>query len=810
MSDTGNPEKMSNNHNNVEPENAKAQGIVLENDGMFQLCTASSRNSKKWISQQKWLSDFLGILATRRETPETVAEYHRMPKSEQDEIKDVGGFFAGTLKDGRRSKASVGWRTFVTLDADHAKEDTMSRIQDALKDCAYTIYSTHKHTAKEPRFRLLVYPDRPMSVEEYPAVIRMLAQCIDIDVFDDTTYDLNRLMYWPSTPRDGEYVYCHHDAPFFSVDHILDRYGTKDEPEAWKNTWLWPTSSRENKNFSLRLSKQQDPKEKSGVVGAFCRVFSIIGALKMTGYYTHHHGTRWTYTPGSTAGGLIVYENRFTYSHHGTDPTSGILCNAFDLVRLHKFGDLDAQSPLDAVGSKLPSYKAMQDYCRGIPEVKAQMVIDRIQDFDEVVDSEEGDTGDWLKRLQMNEAGTIKNTFFNCKTIILNDAKVKRTMGFNDFSMRMEHSVENRLWESSDSSEIRAYIGENYEADFSDSNIEMAVELGAKANRYHPVRDYLNTLNWDGISRIDGLLIKYFGCKDSVYNREVMRCWMMAAVARAYNPGCKWDYVPVLGGAQGIGKTTFIHTLAKGWYGELNSFENKVAIEEIAGKWIVEITELGAMNRHDLEQQKAFLSATSTTVRVAYARYALEYPRQCVFMGTTNLKSDYLKDSTGNRRWWPVDCVRSDFIDADELNREVDQLWAEATAKFKTDGLTLLSHEARSQAESAQQDKLQFDEWDGLIAEALGQPAGVHRYEIDSGMFDDNAETATEIRGRVCVPEIWADFLGQGSKPMQPRDRQRISAIMDLMPLWKRIPKPQRFGKRFGTQRGWFLDTPPF
>lgn len=793
------------NPNNIKEH--KTKRIELEHDAMFQLCTAAGRGSKKWSAKQMWLSDFVSILATRRETPETAAEYHRMDKAGQDEIKDVGGFFAGTLKDGRRAKSSVGWRTFVTLDADHAAENTLERIQTALGEYCYSVYSTHKHTPKEPRLRLLVYPDRPMSTEEYPAVIRMLASKVDIDVFDDTTYDLNRLMYWPSCSKDAEYIYHHNDAPLFSVDDILAQYGTPEEPEAWRNTWLWPTSSRESKNFKLRLGKQQDPATKSGIVGAFCRVFSITDALEMTGCYKHHDRNRWTYTPGSTTGGLIVYDDKFTYSHHGTDPTSGVLCNAFDLVRMHKFGDQDTQSPLDTPTGKLPSYRAMLEYCRGFENVKAQMVKDRIQDFDEVLDTDEGDKGEWIKRLQINDSGVIKGTFFNCKTIVLNDAKVKRQMGYNEFALRMEYLPERRLWETSDSSEIRAYIGENYEADFSDSNIEKAVELGAKANRYHPVRDYLNALEWDGVNRIDGLLIKYFGCKDSAYNREVIACWMIAAVARVFNPGCKWDYVPVLGGAQGIGKTTFIHTLAKGWYGELNSFDNKVAIEEISGKWIVEITELGAMNRHDLEQQKAFLSATSTTVRVAYARYALEYQRQCVFMGTTNLKSDYLKDSTGNRRWWPVDCVRTDFIDIDELSATVDQLWAEAAHRYKADGLQMLSKEARSQAESAQQDKLQFDEWDGLIAEALLQSASKRRYDSDEvRLFDEMDDADMEPRTRICVPEIWEDILGYRGKSMQPRDRQRICGIMDLMPAWTRTPKPQRFGKRFGTQRGWIAE----
>ena len=771
-----------------------AGSVVLKYNKTLQIATAHARNASAWKNAQISLDEFLERIKNNTRTPETVEQYHALPKSEQDRIKDVGGFFGGLLKKGRRTKDSVSQRSIVTLDADYADTNTVQAIQAALSDYAYTIYSTHRHTPEKPRLRLLVYPDRVVTPHEYTAVIRKIAEQVGIDQFDDSTYDINRLMYWPSCPWDGEYVYHHNDRPFISVDQVLCSYGQDNQ---WRDATLWPTSSRETAKFSRLLKNQENPLEKSGIVGAWCKTHSIYSVLEMlSDVYQPDGRGRYTFIEGSTSSGLVVYEDCFTFSHHGSDPTHGMLCNSFDLYRIHRYGDLDTDDSVSP--SKRPSYVAMVEHAKKDKIVKERMVKDRLDDFDDI---DEADS-DWFRTLQVGESGIIKSVYFNVDTILTHDREFNDRMAKNEFAMRVENLRTGELWSTEDSTEIRRDLGRKYQVDFSDSNIEKAVGLRAKNNPVHPVRDYLNGLSWDGVERLDTLLMRYFGCTDTLYHREVLSLWMIAAVARVFRPGIKWDYVPVLGGQQGIGKTTFIRMLGRErWYGELNSFEPKVAMEDINGRWIVEITELGATNRNDLEQQKAFLSGQSTTTRVAYARHPVEYKRQCVFIGTTN-QQEYLKDSTGNRRWWPIDCKVTDFIDITRLESEIDQLWAEAKVRYERDGLRLLSKEARTQASAAQSAKMHSDEWLGVLEEFLAKKAAVTRYDSDYNLFDDLDSEMVE-RDRVCIPEIWQDCFKQGDKPLQPRDRMRINAVMGSIPGWEKHSNTLRYGKRFGVQRGW-------
>ena len=278
---------------------------------------------------------------------------------------------------------------------------------------------------------------------------------------------------------------------------------------------------------------------------------------------------------------------------------------------------------------------------------------------------------------------------------------------------------------------------------------------------------------------------------------------------RVYEPGYKFDHVPVLGGRQGIGKTSFIEIMAHHrWYSELSSFDPKIAMEETQGAWLVELNELGASNKSELEQQKAFISARSTRVRMAYARHAVEHRRQFVLIGTTN-ETEYLKDSTGNRRWWPVDCGNSE-VDLDALNEVVDQIWAEAHDRAIVLGEEPhMSREALEIAGQMQSEKAESDDWDGLIAEWLQTKARTDRYDEGFEDLDANAIGAEwESRTRVCVPEIAEDCLGIPSSKLDRRTRLRIARIMDTMSGWEKS-KSIRFGSRYGRQKGW-MTAPPF
>ena len=775
---------------------------MLDHDREIRIATASSRTAKVWKNQTTTVAEFVHRIKKNIVTSETVEEYFNLPKVEQDAVKDVGAFVGGVLKNGRRRKSDVANRHVLTFDFDYANKKTLDVIQSKLKNVCHSIYSTHKHKPRSPRLRVIVYPDRIMLPDEYQAVMRKVGEGLDMEAIDDGSYDVNRLFYWPSSSSDGEVVFIHNDKDFLGVDKILARYGKGD---AWKDASGWPRSSREAQNFNRLLKKQQDPLEKKGLIGAFCRIVSIRKALDvhLEGTYKKESKDRYTYIDGTGVKGLIVYDNKFAFSNHDSDPASNQLCNAFDLIRIHKFGHLDSKANYNTPTPKLPSYKEMMDWVRDIEEVKEELIKSKIDldpaEFDVFAEGSGGEEDKkWLAKLQMTDTGDVKPTFYNAVLIMRNDPKVNKRMKWNEFTYSME-AADGGSWVNAESFFVREYIGCQYSVDFPENKAEHGMENQAVRNRYHPVRDYLDSLEWDGKERIETLFIDYFGCVDNAYTREASQCWFTAAVSRIIHPGFKFDTSLVIAGAQGIGKTTFIRELGlREWYGELSSFDPKIAVEEILGKWIIEISEMGATNRHELETQKSFLSACHTRTRLAYERRAVDYKRQCVFIGSTN-QDEYLKDSTGNRRWWPLDASEDiKFINIKKLRGEVDQIWAEAMVLQAQGKSVFLSEKALNLAEVAQEEKREEDSWQGIIEEWLKEEAPLDRYDSKFGSLENGPLLP---RDRVCIQEIWDDCLNM-KRLAKLSERKRISAIVKRIRGWKFL-KTVQCGMRYGTQRGW-------
>jgi len=320
-------------------ESPIGETMNLKHDKEINTATAGNRFAKKWKNKSLTISEFVKSISVTTRTQETFDDYLAMPKDDQDAIKDVGAFIGASCKGGRRRKEDIANRHILTLDLDYCDTKTIPIIKDILKGVCHSVYSTHKSAPNKPRLRLIVYPDRVMLPDEYHAVSRKIAEKIDIELFDEAGFRLNQFMYYPSTSQDGEFVFWHNDAPFLHVDKVLEAYGPD---EAWKDVTLWPTSSRETRNLDGMLKKQADPLTKKGIVGAFCRHVSIYDALEqLSDVYKRESKDRYTYIDGSSSKGLVIYSGAFAYSNHSTDPACGQTCNAFDLLRIHKFGHLD-------------------------------------------------------------------------------------------------------------------------------------------------------------------------------------------------------------------------------------------------------------------------------------------------------------------------------------------------------------------------------------------------------------------------------------------------------------------------------------
>lgn len=777
----------------------------IQNDKALDVAVGNSRKTKTWKNRPMQWSELLDRMAKETRTPETVAEYKAMGRDQQSEIKDVGGFVGGYCNNGNRS--DIRHRSILCLDADFA---TSSLWEDWLwtQGWAAAVYSTHKHTPEKPRLRLVVPLARNVTPEEYQAIGRRVAADLGIDQFDDTSYQPQRMMYWPSASQDAVYVFDYCDGPFLDPDAVLATY------HDWRDVSSWPMSSRVNEVIKKTAAKQKDPLEKPGLVGAFCRAYSIEEAIEtFVPVYQPSVGDRYTYTEGSTADGVVTYEGKFSYSHHATDPASMQLCNAWDLVRLHKFAMLDEDVDPTKPATSRPSYKAMMDLAAADEKVRMQIVEDRVAEAGE--DFAEGPpvVEDWTKKLRLTEKGAIASTIENVVVILNGDPALVDRIGFNEMSHNIvalgslpwRKGQGERQWSDADDADLRYYLERIYGLSGKDKIFD-AVNVVAMAHKFHPVRDYLDACEWDGEPRLETLLIDYLGAEDNAYTRAVTRKAMVAAVARIYRPGCKFDYMLTLRGRQGLGKSALIGKLGGEWFSDtFTTMQGKEAYEQVQGAWIVEIGELAGMRKAEAETIKLYISKQSDRFRPAYGRRLQEFPRQCIFIGTTN-ESQFLRDSTGNRRFWVVDTPNKPARDMwDELTPElIRQIWGEAVAIYKAGEPLYLPKELEAVAREVQETYEEENPKVGIVAQYLERllPDDWEEKDLYSRRaWLEDQTTGTMKRDRVCSYEIWAEALGQSPDRLDRYAMKEIRDIMSKLPAWRHQGNARCTRKPYGFQR---------
>ncbi|MCB2312107.1 virulence-associated E family protein [Clostridium tagluense] len=768
----------------------------MKNDGLITIAIGRNRKELKWKNQiMKW-SEFLSRVCKTTRTPETCEEYKKLPKIEQDNLKDVGGFVGGALREGKRKSDAVLSRCLITLDADYGQKGLWDIIE-MLFDFGCAMYTTHKHSPDFPRLRLVIPLSRSVSSEEYGAVSRKIAEDIGIDYFDDTTYEPSRLMYWPSTSLDGEFVFKYQDSQWLNPDEILSRY------ENWQDTSFWPESSRNIKRREKLADKQGNPSEKGGVVGAFCRTYNILGVIEKflsEVYVTCVMENRYTYTKGTTAGGLVIYEKGdFAYSHHGTDPASGKLCNAFDLVRLHKFGALDDETREGTPMNKMPSFKAMQELAMKDSCVKSQIALEHINEASEDFSS----VDNWAEQLEINAKGGFKETLTNLVLIIKHDPALVG-IAYNEHSERIETLSEvpwKRLkagWSLGDDAGLSCYLEKKYKL-WSPSKCQEALLKVAIEKSFHPVKEFLKSLpTWDNVPRASTLLIKYLGAADSEYVRAVTRKTLCGAIARVMKPGIKFDTTLILNGPQGIGKSTIFSKLGGKFFSDALSIadmHDKTAAEKLQGSWILEIGELAGIKKVDEDTLKSFLTRQDDKFRASYGRVVEEHPRQCIIVGTTNQEAGFLRDTTGGRRFWPVKVKGSSEFKPWDI-KDIDQIWAEVLMMYNKGESLILASSLTEAAETAQIEAFESDEREGIVREYLDKLLPSNWEEMSlyerRGFLRGEGELAvktvgTLIRDRVCVMEVWCELFGKDASMLRKIDSYEIGGIMRKMEGWEKI-----------------------
>lgn len=448
----------------------------------------------------------------------------------------------------------------------------------------------------------------------------------------------------------------------------------------------------------------------------------------------------------------------------------------------------------------------------------------------------------WQTRLHRNEEGQIRSTLANIRLIVTNDIRTFRVPAYNEFTQEIvvrktpakarkirdtSHDVINltgsiwenpnpingALWTDTHDNALRAMIEApttqgGYGIKVSDRDLRAAVDIAAQENHFHPIRDMLSALKWDGVPRLDRLFVDYLGAEDNEYHRESARLMCTGAVTRVFEPGHKFDFVVILEGAQGLGKSSFIRTLALHWFNELTGDpgDTKGMVELMQGSWILEMGELASMGRAEVNDMKAFVTRQVDKVRLSYDRRAREYPRQCIFMGSTNEK-EYLRDTSGGRRWWPIQCNLKGMIDNHRLAREVLQIWAEAVSHYRTLRqthpfgelpLSFTDQQAEAYAKMIQESRrVETPEeiLSGQIQQWLDTPIGDE--------FDDLDGVKGALRTETCIPQIWHEMMGKRATESIPQaEATRIGRAMALLDGWKRTenrvqthPINKRYGK---------------
>lgn len=782
----------------------------------YSIAVGNSCEAKFWANEEITFDELCQRLSNTKYTSETIEQYKHFNKEERNKAKDNGGFVGGKLKSTKRGVSEVLFRSMLTLDLDKAKVGFIDKFTAESKYLS-CLYTTHSHTKEEPRCRVIVPLSRDVTPDEYNAIARLFASQFGIEQFDACSFRIAQLMFYPTTPKDGEFIFKKIEGEVLNPDKFLADY------PMWHDISTLPLTPDElPKNNVQRGRKKKDPTELKGVIGAFCRAYTVQEAIETylsDVYEPTDKSNRYSLKSADSKGGLIIYDDKYAFSHHATDIACGKELNAFQLVMLHLFGSDNN----DAV-------KKMKEVARDDERVRTQLILDNGEfDEEEINDDSQSESPvvskakpikDWISKLSIGIDGAIENTSKNLEIILENDKNLQG-FAYNELSNRVEvigrvpwdRPKDNRFWREADESQLRLYIDKKY-IEFKERNFEVAFNSIVDNRRFHPVRDYLDSLpKWDGVKRVEEVFIKFLSADDNDYTRAITKKTFAACVARAYHPGTKFDSIPVLDGAQGIGKSTLIKYLAgEEFFSDnlsLTDMNDKTAAEKIQGNWLIEIGELSGMKKADIEKVKSFVSTTDDKYRASYGRVVESHPRQCVIFATVNGDGrGYLRDITGNRRFWIVKCnqtLQKRMWDENDKNYR-DQFWSEAKEIYESGEDLYLEGNLLDIATDYQNEALEQDERVGIVEQYLNRLLPTNWHEMDlykrrSFLNGDDfiCEKGTIQRTEVSNAEIWCECFGKSQSDLKSSDSYQLAAIMKQIGGWERtssIKKQPIYGRQ--------------
>ena len=618
-------------------------------DEIYYVAVVPPRDRGKCDNKKMRWSDFRRMLEDPvRDKNYTLGQYLNLSHDQQNMLKDVGSYVGGYFKNGLRRNENLDIRSMVSLDLDEAHPDDIDWFLDPhcpsrIWNFVFHMHTTRKHSKEYPRWRMIIPLSRDVTPEEYVPLSRYLASMVfetverSMDAIDDVSFRPAQVAYKPSVCKNAEFRWIANDGTdeempenpeILDVDWFLRKFCGD-----WSDWSTLPYSEKRGNRAVRHLKKAENPRSKSGIVGAFCRTYdvpSVISEFLPDVYRLSDERSRkprYTYVQGSSANGAVVEDDGlFLYSHHASDPCGERLVNAWDLVRIHKFGDLDKGKGGDLSASKYPSFQKMEEFARGDRRVAKQLMVD-LYDFDQIDDDD--DTGDddltdeamgerreerkklrtdvdaliedlvgdepsdevisktWRESLDVDHTGRIEPCLPNLVLIFDNDKRFRGKLRYDSFAhqirchgtlksksalfptVKIEDTEDGDLWQDHHTAALRLMLETQagkglagYGLKVTDRDLEAAILLAARKRSYHPIQSRILAEEWRGRRRVDTLFIDWLGTADNLYTRELARMFCTAAVARVFEPGLKFDQCVVLEGDQGARKTTFWKVLA--------------------------------------------------------------------------------------------------------------------------------------------------------------------------------------------------------------------------------------------------------
>lgn len=758
----------------------------------YPVALATKRDSKHWTMDTVSWDDLISWV----ENPGT--------------RKEAGNYVLGTLEPTtvrhpgakrectnlHRNKRAVRDRWCVTLDVDHPRRGFFDEIQLLWQHRAL-LHTTHSSTPDEPRYRMLVPLDRTVTPEEYSACAIALMDQLGAKQFDHGSREPERYMFKPAAKRPEWYRHLELPGEPYPVDELLAAY----------------EESLQGKELPAPPRNKRDPFELTGIPGAFNRAYpeldELIEAYELP--YERSGADRWHLVGARSAGGMGQVTPGLYFSHHAGDPAGGQTCSAFDLVRLHRFSDLDEEAPDGTPIVQLPSHKAMCDLASQDTRVVADFVgAEFDKELDDIVEDDRWRAGFILS----TRTGKVEDVVHNWDLIRDNDA-VFQALFFNEMTLAVEidrdlpwrtYDADHETFTATDRAEFLMHIEREYGFRPAKWYLDGLVDAKAAERKHNPVRDYLDGLEWDGTPRLEECLP---GVRPTAFTRMVARKSMVAAVARIFQPGCKWDHTLVLFGSEGLGKSYWMDKMSRGYSAPLGRIGDKDTLIAMQRSWIMVSDEGHSLRKADAEAQKEFLTRTEDVFRLPYEREAQAHKRHSVIWSATN-DEVFLRRQEGNRRFLIVHCEeRVDF--AQLTDQYVDQVWAEAVHRYRA-GEVLFLDETESETAAAERERfIEEDALQGIIENYLstlvpGDWAGRSIQERQVWLEDqaNGLVRGTEPITEVCSVQLWTEALGRRFGEHNRIDLLTITESLKRIPGWVARPGRHRvpnYGPQMVFQR---------